>query len=145
MNAAEMLRRAERGDAQAQNDVGVSYIWGEEGFSRDEARARHWYYLAAEQGHHEAQWNVCEMLLYGQGGPVDVERGLQYLRRAALARRWFPFAVSAAETLIEIYRQGLHGQPANPSEVTRWQGVLKDQRRRERGQKRKHRSRFLGD
>ena len=42
--------RAEAGDAEAQNNLGVMYANGE-GVPQDDAEAVRWYGLAAEQGH----------------------------------------------------------------------------------------------
>lgn len=41
--------RAERGDADAQYDLGVTYVDGR-GVSQDDAEAMRWYRLTAEQG-----------------------------------------------------------------------------------------------
>lgn len=40
--------------------------------------------LAADQGYAHAQFALAEILLTGDGQPRDVERGLQYLKRASL-------------------------------------------------------------
>jgi len=52
-----VLVRAEKGDADAQNDIGHSY-WSGNGATKDIREAIKWFTKAAEQGHPVAQYNV---------------------------------------------------------------------------------------
>ena len=61
---------AEKGDAEAQNNLGVMYDYGE-GVPKDHAEAVRWYRKAAEQGHASAQSNLGFMYLTGYGVPKD--------------------------------------------------------------------------
>ena len=76
---SSLLRAAERGDAEAQFDLGELYFWGEEGVPKKPAEAVKWYRKAAEQGHAQAQSALGRCFSWGQGVPQDhVE-----------ANRWF--------------------------------------------------------
>ncbi len=46
-----ILDQAKCRNLQAIRDLGCQYIWGEEGFLKDESRARYWYTVAADAGH----------------------------------------------------------------------------------------------
>jgi TPR repeat protein len=52
----DLRERAERGDAEAQYELGRSYASGEFGLKRDRAQAAAWYRKAAEQGNTDAQF-----------------------------------------------------------------------------------------
>ena len=70
LETADALRvRAEQGDADAQYNLGVSYVTGA-GVLQDDTEAVRWYRLAAEQGVAEAQFNVGDILVsvLGQRG-----------------------------------------------------------------------------
>lgn len=143
----DLRARAKAGDAQAQRDLGCAYHWGEESWDdllpRDFELSRHWYVMAAEQGHLEAMSDVFLMLLYGEGGPPDVERGMRYLRFVASRPRWTPYSESAAELLAAYHQSGEYGCAVDPSEVKRWLAVAADQRRKYRGVLRKSKGGLL--
>ncbi len=126
---------AQKGNAQAQRDLGCAYIWGEEA-PKDLEQARHWYSLAAAQGQCEALSDLSSMLLDGEGGPKDVAAGLDCLRRAALHRRWDPAAQSAARELAEIYRNGYYDVTPDAAEAERWEAIEREQERKYRGWRR---------
>lgn len=58
---------AERGDADAQYNLGAMYANGE-GVARDYAEAERWYRMAAEQGNVDAQANLGVMYVNGRVG-----------------------------------------------------------------------------
>src|SRR6266404_6354279 len=66
--------RAERGDAQAQYELGVSYASGR-GVARDYGEAARWYRKAADQGYARAQSNLGSMYYYGKGVARGLRRG----------------------------------------------------------------------
>lgn len=78
-----LIRAAELGLPQAQRDLGCFYAIGEYGFPKDLVLGRIWYGRAAVQGHRDAQYNFGLMLLHGEGGPVEPDAGMEWLRRAA--------------------------------------------------------------
>lgn len=67
-NPVKRLRQeAERGDAEAQYDLGLLYENGE-GVPQNHAEAAKWYQKAAEQGDADAQFDLGGMYYYGLDG-----------------------------------------------------------------------------
>jgi TPR repeat protein len=75
---------AERGNAQAQFNLGVMYHQGQ-GVSQDDKEAAVWWSKAAEQGHAEAQDNLGFRYARGQGIVQDWVQ----------ADKWFTIAAAA--------------------------------------------------
>jgi hypothetical protein len=73
---------AERGDANAQFNLGASYDLGL-GLPQDLAQAAFWYRKAAEQGNVNAQVNLGAMYDYGQGVPRNYAEAYFWLDVAA--------------------------------------------------------------
>jgi eukaryotic-like serine/threonine-protein kinase len=67
-NLAEVIQAAERGDAVAENTLGIKYAEGTDGLPRDETKALDWYRKAALQGNAKAETNLGDMYLFGRGG-----------------------------------------------------------------------------
>jgi hypothetical protein len=88
-------RKAERGDAEAQYSLGVSYREGK-GVPRDYAQAATWWRTSAAQGHARAQSALGFMYANGQGVAKDDERAVEWYRKAAdqgVARAQFNLGV----------------------------------------------------
>lgn len=77
-----LLKGAERGDAQAQFDLGCCYLDGE-GVMQDHAQAYLWTLLAAMQGHPTAQNNIGYMYEKGICVEPDREQAILWFLRAA--------------------------------------------------------------
>jgi TPR repeat protein len=105
------LLLAEKGNAEAQYNLGVMYAKGE-GVPQDYAGAVKWYRLAAEQGYAEAQYNLGVMYGQGRGVPKDqilsfmwtilaASRGLDDARESwdQLAREMTPAQIAEAQRL----------------------------------------------
>ena len=75
-------KAAERGDAKAQNSLGVMYANGQ-GVTQDYKEAIKWYRKAAEQGNAYAQYNLGNMYYYGQGVTQDYKEAIKWYRKAA--------------------------------------------------------------
>ena len=73
---------AERGDAEAQNNLGLIHYTGE-GVPQDFIEAMKWFRKAAEQHHEMAQFNLGLMYAYGEGVPQDFVEAVKWFRRAA--------------------------------------------------------------
>ena len=73
---------AESGDAGAQFDVGVLYIFGAGG-EADPEKAVQWLTKSAEQGHAEAQAALAEMYREGMGVPKDIDQAMRLLQSGA--------------------------------------------------------------
>ena len=88
---AEIRRRAEQGDVDAQFTLGTLYSFsqiifangGRAGPESDPAEAAKWYRLAAGQGHAIAQNNLGSMYAYGRGVPQDDAEAVRWYRQAA--------------------------------------------------------------
>ena len=77
--AAELKRvrpLAERGDAAAQNSLGVMYHWGY-GVTKDYAEAIRWYRKAAKQENAGGQYNLGYMYSNGRGVTRDYKEAVR--------------------------------------------------------------------
>ncbi len=72
---------AEKGDAEAQNNLGVMYSYGD-GVPKDYAEAVKWYRMAAEQGYADAQANLGFAYLTGYGLPKDYVQAYMWSKLA---------------------------------------------------------------
>lgn len=73
---------AERGVAEAQFNLGVSFTHGGTK-DPDYAQAEHWYLKAAAQNHALAHFNLGMMHANGQGMPRDRAKSLVWIQKAA--------------------------------------------------------------
>jgi TPR repeat protein len=73
---------AERGDPQAELQIGTLYLWGH-GIPRDDTEAVRWFRASAEQGYGPAQVTLGRMYVAGNGVPKDMVQ----------AYMWFSLAV----------------------------------------------------
>ncbi len=74
--------KAERGDAEAQKQMGTIYAKGEV-VKQNYVEAAKWYRSAADQGHAGAQAALGELCEAGQGVPHDEAAAAEWYRRAA--------------------------------------------------------------
>ena len=80
---AEATRHAaERGDVDAQYNLGVMYAAGE-GVPQDDVEAVRWYRLAAEQGDVDAHLALGLVYAAGEGVPQDDVEAVRWYRLAA--------------------------------------------------------------
>ena len=75
-------KRAAHGDAQARNDLGDAYRFGDR-VTQDHATAVAWYRKAAEQGDAEGQSKLGGMYLRGEGVARDLAITTSWWRKAA--------------------------------------------------------------
>jgi TPR repeat protein len=73
---------AEKGDANAQYNLGLFYNQGQ-GVPKDLAQATAWYRKAAEQGNSNAEYNLAVMYSTGQGVPRDDGEAMKWYLKAA--------------------------------------------------------------
>ena len=78
----DLRTRAERGDAEAQNSLGLRYVLGD-GIEQDKTAAHHWFELSAKQGYAKGQYNLAVMLGSGLGGQKDHKKSVKWYRKAA--------------------------------------------------------------
>ena len=79
---ADLLTQAERGDPEAQLEVGEMYVAGRD-VPQNDVVAFAWYRQAAEQGVAEAQFNVGLMYSAGRGVPRDEAEAVTWYQQAA--------------------------------------------------------------
>ena len=113
-----LVHAAELGHVDAQRTVGVLHVDGEEGFPQDLTITRHWYERAAEQGDPQSQFDVAWMMLEGEGGPADLDAGLEWLEACAKQDR--VVSERAADFLAMIYEEGRFDVEPDPEAAQRW-------------------------
>jgi len=77
-----VFQKAEKGDASAQNHLGVQYQYGE-GVEQNFQEAFKWYKKAAEQGHEWAQNNIAALYYRGKGVEQNYEEAFKWFLKAA--------------------------------------------------------------
>lgn len=98
------LAAAQDPDATPEEAQGIDLITN--GDPSDDAEARRLLEIAAAAGRPEAMNNLSYMLRAGIGGPPDVQRGDELLRRAADLG-----SIGANLTISEFYVRGINGYP----------------------------------
>jgi hypothetical protein len=111
---AQFLARADKGEAFAQEVVGVCYLVGCKATPRDHVAARFWLAKAAEQGRPQAQRLLGMMHEAGFGGAKDYTEALSWYRKAAGQGN----AVAQA-SLGKMYAEG-RGVPQDPVRAHMW-------------------------
>jgi TPR repeat protein len=82
-SVAQQIRiKAEQGDAEAQNNLGMMYANGK-GVAQDDKQAAVWFRKAAEQGYAEAQLILGLMYFNGTGVPQDYAQAYMWTNLAA--------------------------------------------------------------
>jgi len=110
----ETQQRAEKGDAEAQYNLGVMYARGE-GVDQDNAEALNWYNKAAKQGVAEAQVSLGVAYNTGVGVAKNGTEALQWFRIAAGQGNAF-----AQFSLGMAHHEGTGGLPKNDTEAVHW-------------------------
>jgi tetratricopeptide (TPR) repeat protein len=77
-----LIKAAEQGDAEAQNNLGLAYYNGQ-GVTQDYVEAVKWWRKAAEQDLAEAQNNLGNRYAGGQGVKQDYVEAVKWWRKAA--------------------------------------------------------------
>ena len=116
----EILEKAQRGDAKAQENLGYLYAIGR-GVPKNYAEAVKWYRLAAEQGYAKGQLRLGVMYDNGGGVPEDDTEAVKWYRLAAeqgYARAQF--------NLGNMYAKG-EGVPEDDTEAVKWYRLATEQ------------------
>ena len=79
--AKDFLTKAEQGDAESQNKLGVCYYGGKVGVTKDPIQAVYWFRKAADQGYVAAQNNLGNYYRYGE--TEDPTQAVYWYRKAA--------------------------------------------------------------
>lgn len=78
----ELRDKAEKGNAQAQFDLGWAYRQGN-GVPQNDSEATKWYLKAADQGHRQAQYNLACSYNFGKGVNQDYAEAVKWYQKAA--------------------------------------------------------------
>lgn len=105
--------KAERGDSEAQKEMGSIYARGQV-VKQNYAEAARWYRSAADQGHAGAQAALGELYEAGQGVAGDEVAAAEWYRRAAEQGN-----VSGQYSLAVLYVMG-RGVPRDITEAAKW-------------------------
>ena len=89
--AIKLRKSSEKGDASAQNQLGLLYVKGK-GVPQDYRHAKEWFEMAAKQGHAGAQVNLGTLYLHGDGAPRSAEMALHLFSLAAQQEDALAFA-----------------------------------------------------
>lgn len=87
----EVLKRAQAGDPNAQNELGLLYSEGR-GLPQNFHEAKDWFKKAADQGHAGAQVNLGTLYSLGRGAPYSDHMALFWFQKAAEQRNALAFA-----------------------------------------------------
>ncbi len=122
----DMRARAEKGEAFAQQVIGVSYLLGTESTARDHVEARFWIRKAAEQGDRISQKFLGMMYEQGWGGSQDYAEALVWYRKAAEQGD-----ANSQSSLGAMYADG-RGVPQDPVRAYMWISLALGERSPER-------------
>ena len=117
---AEFTKLAEKGDANAQANLGYMYYAGE-GVPQDYEKAVYWYRKAAVQGNKDAQYNLAVSYAFGEGAKQDLTEAAIWYRRAGEQNH-----VVSQYSLGISYAYG-EGVPQDQKEAARWFKKAADQ------------------
>ncbi len=81
--ARDTLRKAEKGDLDAQEQLGDFYYYGREGVPKDFKAALKWFEKAAEKGRVYSQYCLGWMYRKGEGTATNYGAALKWYRKAA--------------------------------------------------------------
>ena len=81
-SSGDLQKKAEKGDAAAQNELGLAYYEGD-GVEQDYETAVLWFEKSAGQGYAEGQDNLGDCYYYGKGVEQDYEKAVQWYAKAA--------------------------------------------------------------
>ena len=76
-----LIQKANQGNAEAQNNLGVAYYNGE-GVEQSYSKAVYWCQNSAEQGNADAQYNLGVAYYNGEGVDKSYSKTVYWLRKA---------------------------------------------------------------
>jgi TPR repeat protein len=110
----QLYKQAEKGDAEAQFNLGLLYDRGRE-VPKDKSEALRWYRLAATQGDTFAQNSLGDNYWEGTGVPKDEKEAARWWRLAA-EKGFAP----AQHSLGKILSVGGRGVPSDKAQAYMW-------------------------
>lgn len=118
---AALEKAATLGSGNAARDIGCAYAWGDTIVPKDLSKTRHWYQIAANLGNTTAQFDLGCMLLYGEGGDIEIKPGLDLLRQCAEKENSLPESEYAATHLARFYSGVDYPEFKDRNEMNYWQ------------------------
>jgi TPR repeat protein len=115
-------KAAEQGDAQAQNNLGQMYRYGEGEVPKNSAEAMKWYRKATDQGMTYAQIQLGTMYNIGEGVPMNNVEAVRWYRQAADRGDAY-----AQYLLGQMFYLGEGGVPRDFVEAAKWYQKAADQ------------------
>ncbi|EGF93449.1 sel1 repeat family protein [Asticcacaulis biprosthecium C19] len=109
-----LLKAAEQGLADAQNDYAKVYFYGEDGIEADPEKAIPWLRRAADQGYLHSQTLLAEAYYNATGVDQDTDKGLVLYTKAAEGGHGF-----AQYNLGTIYSNGIN-VPRDDTKAKLW-------------------------
>ena len=104
--SAELVKRAEAGNAKAQYSLGHCYYCGEHGVAIDHKEAVKWWTKSAEQGNADAQLDLGGYYYNGTGVTKDYIEMVMWLRKGMRKDKLFlPYAIMKAKALPKITKK----------------------------------------
>ena len=116
----ETRKKAEKGDAIAQTNLGLIYTNGDS-VPKDSSEAAKWYRKAADQGEADAQSALAYKYIMGDGVPKDSAEAVKWYRKAADQGN-----ADARYNLGIMYANGV-GVPKDSAEAVKWYHKAADQ------------------
>ena len=111
---SDIREKADKGDAAAQNSLGVIYQNGLKGVTEDQREAFEWFKKSAEQGDADGQSNLGFMYSAGRGVAKSDPEGAKWLLKAAEQGQMY-----AQFNIGKCYRDGT-GVPKDDAEAYKW-------------------------
>ena len=118
---AEIMAKADRGDTQAQYELGMAYSKGE-GIRQDYRQAVAWFSKAADKGHADARYQLARHTFSGLGTAEDkVKAKLLFLSAADAGSADAQYHVGT------MYARGRSGLKKNFTKAAGWYDKAADQ------------------
>ena len=105
-----LQKKAAQGDAEAQTELGVTYIAGN-GVPKNAAQAVAWFQKAAAQDEAAAQFNLGISYARGEGVPQDDAQAVEWIQKAAAQ------GLATAQFFLGVSYSNGEGVPSIPLRV----------------------------
>jgi TPR repeat protein len=121
----ELRARADAGDAEAQNSIGLAYLLGENGATLNKEEAAKWFRKAADVSNANGECNLGWCYANGSGVPKDEAKAFNWFRKAAEK------GLGRAQGFVGLYYVRGIGVKTDPPEGVLWLGKAAEQNDRE--------------
>jgi hypothetical protein len=112
----QLLRAdAEKGDAQDQMYVGMWYLTGTEGYTKDPVEAAKWLQKSADQGNADGENMLGQLYANGNGVPKDFAKAVDLFQKSAAQGN-----PHGCTSLGRAYEKGVGGLPQDNQKAIEW-------------------------